>query len=104
MNRKLAILLVCIGLAFAMVWLVYRNSRLDRKFQSVRVGDSEQQVIQRLGKPSWQEPCGRSFGEPTKNCTEFLYRNSFAPLIPEYWSVRLDERRHVIQTYVYESP
>ncbi len=38
------------------------------------------------------------------NCTEYIYRNSFAPLIPEYYAVRLDDGGHVLDTYVYESP
>jgi hypothetical protein len=38
------------------------------------------------------------------NCTEYIYRNSFAPLIPEYYSVRFDTSGHVVEKYVYSSP
>jgi hypothetical protein len=57
-----------------------------------------------LGRPSWIEPCGKSFGKPKPNCAEYIYRNSFAPLVPEYYSVSLDTNGHVVDKYVYESP
>jgi hypothetical protein len=85
-------------------WGVYRNSRINRMFNSVRVKASEQQVVQILGKPSWVEPCGKSFGPQLPNCREYIYRDSFAPLVPQYWSVRFDSSGHVLDTDVYQSP
>jgi outer membrane protein assembly factor BamE (lipoprotein component of BamABCDE complex) len=83
---------------------MHRNSRLARMFSSVHPGASEEQVIQLLKRPSWVEPCGKSFGPLVENCWEYIYRDSFAPLIPQYWSVRFDASRHVQSTYVYQSP
>jgi hypothetical protein len=57
-----------------------------------------------MGQPSWIEPCGRSFGRHKDNCTEYIYRNSFAPVLPEYWSISFDRSDRVVDTYVYESP
>jgi hypothetical protein len=87
-------------------WACYRNSRLDTRFPAIRIGASEGEIQRLLGTPSWTEPCGKSFGggPPRPNCTEYIYRNSFAPLIPEYYAVRLDNGGHVMDTYVYESP
>jgi len=73
-------------------------------FNSVHVGASENQVVQLLGKPSRVEPCGKSFGTPMANCSEYIYRDSFAPIIPQYWSVKFDSSGHVLDTYVYKSP
>jgi len=47
---------------------------------------------------------GSLFGKPKPHCTEYIYRNSFAPLISEFYSVSLDDTGHVLDTYVYESP
>jgi len=68
------------------------------------IGSSNQEVINLLGRPSWVEPCGKSFGTARPNCTEYIYRNSFAPLVPEYYSVSFDTSGHVIDKYVYSSP
>jgi hypothetical protein len=83
---------------------LYRNSRISTNFNSVRGGWSDNQVVDKIGKPSWIEPCGKSFGTPKQNCTEYIYRNSFAPILPKYWSVSFDKSRRVVDTYVYESP
>jgi hypothetical protein len=92
--------LVGTATAFAFV----RNALIARRFAKVQVGTSEGNVRRALGRPSWVEPCGKSFGTPKPHCTEYIYRNSFAPLIPEYYSVSLDDTGHVLSTYVYESP
>ena len=88
----------------AFVYGLSRNTRLNGTFSSVRVGATQNEVIQAMGRPSWIEPCGKSFGEPKPHCTEFIYRNSFAPFVPEYWSVSFDTGGSVVGTYVYESP
>jgi hypothetical protein len=85
-------------------WGSYRNSRLSNRFELVTVGTSDEQVRHVLGRPSWIEPCGKSLGNPRANCTEYIYRNSFAPFVPEYFSVSLDTSGHVLEKYVYESP
>ncbi len=106
MRYKAAVfVLALVGLvALTIAWGFYRNSRIDTRFSAVHVGVSEMEVVRLLGKPSWIEPCGKSFGTPKPNCNEYIYRNSFAPLIPEYYSVMLDSGGHVLDTYVYESP
>jgi outer membrane protein assembly factor BamE (lipoprotein component of BamABCDE complex) len=91
-------------IAVMLGWAFYRNSRIASRYQRVSVGASVQQVLRLLGTPSWMEPCGQSFGTRELNCTEYIYRNSFAPLVPEYYSVRFDTNGHVVDKYVYESP
>ena len=106
MRQKAALLSVgVVGLiAVMLVWGFYRNYRLGAGYASVRTGASSEQVLRLLGAPSWTEPCGKSFGTPKPNCTEYIYRNSFAPLIPEYYSVSFDMSGHVVDKYVYSSP
>jgi hypothetical protein len=96
---------VLIGLvALTTAWACYRNSRLDSRFRAVRARISEAEVLGLLGAPSWKEPCGKSFGTLKPNCAEYIYRNSFAPLVPECYAVRFDSSGHVLDTYMYESP
>ncbi len=98
-------LLFVIGLiASAIGWGMHRNSRLERMFKSVHAGASEKQVLQLLGKPSRVEPCGKSFGPSLANCIEYIYRDSFAPMIPQYWSVSFDTSGPVQKTFIYQSP
>jgi hypothetical protein len=108
MRDKAAVFsLAFVGLiALSIAWGLCRNSRIDARFSGVTVGASDKDVVRLLGRPSWIEPCGESFGTTSKpNCTtEYIYRNSFAPLIPEYHSVSLDNSGHVIDKYVYSSP
>jgi hypothetical protein len=70
----------------------------------VNVGASNEQVLRLLGAPSWVETCGKSFGTPKPNCTEYIYRDSFAPLLPLYYSVSFDTSGRVVDKYVYSSP
>ena len=91
-------------IAVLIAWGFYRNSSISSRFDGVSVGASNEQVMRLLGRPSWIEPCGKSFGRQKPNCTEYIYRNSFAPLVPEYYSISLDTSGHVVDKYVYESP
>ena len=86
------------GLAF------YRNARLETRFARVHAGLTDLEVLNVLGKPAWIEPCGKSFGPPKEHCMEYIYRNSFAPIVPEYWSVSFNANKQVEATYRYDSP
>jgi hypothetical protein len=106
MRHKAALLALAFVGAIAVMlgWGFYRNSRISSRYDAVSVGASDQQVVRLLGTPSWVEPCGKSFGTPKPNCTEYIYRNSFAPLLPEYYSVSFDTSGHVVDKHVYSSP
>jgi hypothetical protein len=106
MKKKSAIfLLACAGvIAMTLGWCFYRNSRITAGYQGVNVGASNEQVLRLLGAPSWVEACGKSFGTLKRNCTEYIYRDSFAPLLPVYYSVSFDTSGHVVDKYVYSSP
>ena len=103
-HAALLALAVVGAIAVMLGWGFYRNSRISSRYDAVSVGASDQQVVRLLGTPSWVEPCGKSFGTPKPNCTEYIYRNSFAPLLPEYYSVSFDTSGHVVDKYVYSSP
>jgi len=107
--RDAGLLLLAIGLIMCLIigagaFAAHRNSRLAQDFGRIHVGLTDREVLSVLGKPSWIEACGKSFGNPKADCTEYIYRNSFAPLIPYYWSVSFNDSRQVVDTYVYGSP
>jgi hypothetical protein len=106
MRHKAGLLtLAAVGTVAAMIgWGLFRNSRITTRYEGVSLGQSDQQVLRLLGTPSWIEPCGKSFGTQKPNCTEYIYRNSFAPLVPEYYSVSFDTSHHVVDKDVYSSP
>jgi hypothetical protein len=106
MRHKAALLALAVVGAIAVMlgWGSWRNSRISSRYEAVSVGASDQQVVRLLGTPSWVEPCGKSFGAPKPNCTEYIYRNSFAPLLPEYYSISFDTSGHVVDKDVYSSP
>ena len=106
MRHKVAIVfLSLVALTVSMTaWGIHRNYRIKAQFAGLRIGATESETVGLMGRPSRVEPCGKSFGTPKANCTEYIYRNSFAPFIPEYHSVMFDEDRRVMDMYVYESP
>jgi hypothetical protein len=106
MKKKSAILLLACGGVTAVIlgWCFHRNSRITAGYQGVNVGASNEQVLRLLGAPSWVEACGKSFGTLKPNCTEYIYRDSFAPLFPVYHSVSFNTIGRVVDKYVYSSP
>ena len=104
-NKAARLALLVVGTAALILgWGFYRNYRMTTRYDAINVGASDWEVRRVLGRPSWVEPCGKSFGTRKPNCTEYIYRNSFAPLIPEYYSVSFDPNGHVLDKYVYSSP
>ena len=109
-TSKWEILVVTCLLLLPMGWLgwkLYRNHRIETRFDAVKVGASRADVISILGKPDKVEPCGQfnESGPPPTNCrVEFLYKNSFAPWKPEYFLIYLDPEDRVIDTAPLSSP
>jgi hypothetical protein len=78
---------------------------LWRDYKRVRAGMSESQAKAILGRPSWQEACGATFGVHSDDCaSELVYRAAFAPLNPTYWVVEIDSRGRVISSDWIVSP
>jgi hypothetical protein len=88
-------------------WGIFRSRILPVRFEEVKAGDSQEQVVRLMGKPGRIERCGEPFGtsrEPSGCAEDYLYTSPFAPLIPEYWSVSFDRERHVIGKMHHVSP
>lgn len=107
--KRVRVIMIAIGLIVLgwIGWSIFRSKVLPARFERVRVGDSQEQVVRLLGNPKSIEKCGQPFGNPgrPRGCVEdYLYASPFAPLLPEYWSVSFDNSRHVVGKEHYVSP
>lgn len=87
-------------------WSISRQHALSRGFDGTRIGASETEILVKLGKPWRIGQCGQMFGgdAPTLCAKEYLYASPYAPVRPEYWAFRFDEKKQLIQKYRYVSP
>jgi len=82
--------------------LVY-DTNLERRFNSVKAGMTEQQVTALLGHPDADERCAFLGGFPPASCSHELRYQPKIPTITSY-VVRLDSGGSVVDTAVYQSP
>jgi hypothetical protein len=85
---------------FTSAWV--HDTNLERRFNSVKVGMTEQQVIALIGQPEADEQCGSLGGFPA-SCSHELRYQPKAPTVTSY-VVFLDSRGSVVGKYVYQSP
>jgi hypothetical protein len=91
-----------------LVWAILQDRQLEKGFDGIKAGTTEREVLQRLGHPKRVEKCGEFFGPIPKGeldgcAREYLYASPFAPLLPQYFVVRFDERDRVKSTAAYSS-
>ena len=93
-------LLVLTGLFTLAV--LHHDAVLERRFERINIGMTEQQVLAVLGRPDADEPCGKLGGFP-QNC---LHELRYEPKIPTITSyvVFIDGHGVVADKYVYQSP
>jgi hypothetical protein len=110
---KRAIFLASVCVVFACIcwfaWAIQHGRRLQRGFDQVQRGDSEAEVVQRLGTPKRVERCGDFMGPldnaESQGCAqEYLYASPFSPLLPQYYVVRFDTHGRVTSRTPYSSP
>jgi hypothetical protein len=90
----------------AIAWSVNRQHSLSRGFDGTRIGASESEIFVKLGKPWRVGQCGQMFGgdAPIFCAKEYLYASPYAPVRPEYWAFRFNDKKQLIQKYRYVSP
>jgi hypothetical protein len=62
------------------------HTNLQRGYDAVQVGDSNQRVVELMGQPMVTEPCFQ-----TSNCISYEYSVYF-----ERWMIYVDQNNHVI--------
>ena len=104
--KKLALLCLLLALSIWIGWKVQRNRRIESGFELVKVGDSPADVIAAMGKPNEIEPCNTFLpgNIPAKCQVEFLYKDSFAPIVPEYFIIHFDSGGRVLERIPLSSP
>ena len=107
MHRSIVFSIVAVGLLTA-TCVAGRNHdiRLNNNAKRVRVGMTDGQAVDILGKPSWRDSCGAKFPYGwAKNCVaELGYGSAFAPLLPGYLVIQIDNHKRVIAVDTITSP
>lgn len=91
----LAVLLVLAGVTFG---TLIGARRTEKAFALIKVGDGRAQVVHVMGEPNRASAC-TALPRPPEGCAEeLLYAHRLAPVVPEYWVVRLSASGKVLQT------
>jgi hypothetical protein len=82
-----------------------RTTQLDAACRKVVVGESESDVIAKMGHPHLvQEGCGYMHSRPVYGCVrEYVYFPPFS-IVGEAWSISFNERGEAIDTAHFMSP
>ena len=106
--RIAVLVVVALGIA-TVAACSFRVHQYNSGFVEVKTGDTEAQVIARLGKPSFTERAGAPYLRYASMgcsapCAERLWWEW--PIVPgiEAWSVELANDRKVLHTYHWVSP
>lgn len=100
--------LICVGLlivgsiVFGVVWVShgeYRFRIAKKNFGSVRIGDTRDAVISRLGKPNNHDgECYADFGPPKECASELIYSDPSDLLMGNLYIVDFSRQGRVIAT------
>ena len=107
MRRAILLSIVTVGLLIATcVAGREHDARIHDNAKQVRAGMSAAQAAEILGKPSWRGECGAKFpyGWAQSCASELGYSSAFAPLLPAYLVVQLDNRSRVVSVDTISSP
>ena len=111
MKRPVYLIIGSVVLAGALwlAWAILRDNQLRNGFDKIEIGATEQEVLQKLGRPKRVEKCGEFFGplpkDEAEGCTiEYFYASPFAPLLPEYFVFRFNANNRVTSKSPYSSP
>ena len=108
--RRARFVIAAFAIASAFIgWRYYRFVALEHAFAATSIGDSEREVIARLGSTD-RIDTGRRFwvryaSEPCRNCSRRLWWEN--PLIPggfEAWSIDIGPDNRVVDTAHWVSP
>jgi hypothetical protein len=78
-------------IAASLGWCHARSTQLNTAFEKVVVGDSERDVIAKIGRPHRiVEGCGYYYGRPIAGCgREYVYFPPFS-IVDEAWLIAFD--------------
>ena len=98
MKIVLSLLAVLVLLAALTFGTLIGARRTEKAFASLSTGDSRAQVEHVMGRPKQTSAC-TTLPRPPEGCAqELLYAHPLAPVVPEYWTVRLNAAGNVLQT------
>jgi hypothetical protein len=108
MKRKfLGLGIMClVALAAVIIWMAYREKRLENAFAEIQLDTEKTETRARLGLPWKTGVCGQTFGGSfSPDCKEeYIYASPYAPVLPHYWAFFFDQKGRLIDKYQYISP
>jgi len=97
---------VILLVALSASWCFVRDDRLEADFSKILPGMSADQVLDIMGRPSWDGQCGARMptGLPTQCTRELGYAVTLAPLNPSYYLIWFGNNERVVETAPITSP
>lgn len=89
-------LLLLLFLGGITLWTLMHSRSVEHAFVRVQLGDEEAAVARAMGKPAHLQPCEPRLQQSPRCATEMLYKHPFAPVVPEFWILSLDEDHRVV--------
>lgn len=108
-TKKVLIYLLLASPVLYIATCSYISENNSNKFELIKVGDTKDTVIDRLGKPSYIEQPSILFSRYATHqchnpCTERLWFENWLILGIEAWSVEIDKNNQVIKKAHWVSP
>ena len=106
LNPKRVILILSLSIStVAFIYLLgghFYDVRLERHFDRIASGMSEEQILSVMGNPDSIGKCGELGGVPDGCYREYLYK----PMLPTIstWAVFFDSQGRAVGKYKYQSP
>lgn len=98
MKIVLSLMAILLALAALTFGTLIGARHTEKSFASIKPGDSRLQVVHVMGEPKETSAC-TALPKPPQACAEeLLYAHRLAPVVPEYWIVRLNASGKVLQT------
>ncbi|MGD0931987.1 MAG: hypothetical protein ABR902_15165 [Candidatus Korobacteraceae bacterium] len=96
MQTRLSFIAISLALIAAGIWAYLHDDNLRKNSAQVNIGDSHQVVLQLLGDPTIDGPCGSLTPIPTGCSSEYVYRYWYSIFQPHYLVVWFDKSGNVL--------
>jgi hypothetical protein len=96
MITRIVFLLIALLIVGTGVWAYHHDQRLERNAELVNLGDPNETVLELMGDPTREGPCGSLTPAPQSCVDEYVYRFYFSIFRPQYQVVWFDHAGKVI--------
>jgi hypothetical protein len=79
----------------AILWPIIRVRQLEEAFGEVKIGDTKDLVLKRMGTP-WKDGGCVEYLAGRRCAEEFIYAHPYAPFAYDYWHIGFDSNNRTI--------